>query len=799
MRKILFVLCLLTFVGIGKAQNCNLEFSGNVVDYHDGSFIVGATVYIKELKKYVVTDIDGHFEFNKLCEGNYTVNFSHLSCEDKDISIVLNSNLNQVIYLEHHIESLEQVNVVGKTPKVTSSGQETNLSSKVIEQYSSFSLGDALKEVSGISTLNTGQVISKPIINGLHSSRIIIMTNNVRLQDQEWGIEHSPNIDLNASGSVSVIKGSAALEFGGDAVGGIVNLKPKRYNRTDSLYGKTIISGHTNGQGFTLHSALTKTYKSGWFASINGTHKNFGDFESPDYNLSNTGYQSSALSLETGYKSFEKGFDVAYTYVDNEIGILRASHIGNIGDLVSAINSQEPSVIDDFTRDINSPKQDVKHHLVKINAFKRLKSIGKLSLQYDYQNNRRLEYDVRIGDNRNRPALDLELQTHTISAKLHKDNNLDRIYAIGLMGRYQTNFANPDTGVRRLIPDYDKYDFGIFLTTEWNLDDYITLDTGIRYDFNRIDAKKFYRTSRWIERGYNEDFPDLVIEDLGTQLLTNPVFDYHNLSASLGLSILTSNNNQWLANASIAMRPPNPSELFSDGLHHSAARIELGDLRIEQETSYRLAGSYLIDKERLSVQTELFYNFINNYILIEPSGTEQTLRGAFPVWEYRQTNANLFGLDIDFSYQLTESISFENKSSFIKGYETNNNEPLIDIPAVRTSNSIEYYNQNWYNFTTGLTSEYVFAQNEFPNNNFEQFLALENTTVLVDVSTPPDAYHLLNWFAQFDFKLKKSFDLNLNFSITNLLNTNYRDYLDRLRYFADDLGRNYMLQITIKY
>ena len=67
----------------------------------------------------------------------------------------------------------------------------------------------------------------------------------------------------------------------------------------------------------------------------------------------------------------------------------------------------------------------------------------------------------------------------------------------GFLGRYQDNFANPDTGVRRLIPDYDKYDFGIYTTSEWQIDDDLTVDAGIRYDFNRIDAKKFYLKSRW--------------------------------------------------------------------------------------------------------------------------------------------------------------------------------------------------------------------------------------------------------------------------------------------------------------
>lgn len=172
------------------------------------------------------------------------------------------------------------------------------------------SLGDALKEVTGVTSLSTGNTIVKPIINGMHSSRIIIMTNGVRLQDQDWGVEHAPNIDVNTAGAITVIKGSSALAYGGDAIAGVVSLKSQPFAKTDSLYGKTIISGQSNGRGGSVHTALAKTFKTGWFVAANGTLKRYGDFEAPDYNLTNTGLKSGAFSVQTGYNSFKQGFEV---------------------------------------------------------------------------------------------------------------------------------------------------------------------------------------------------------------------------------------------------------------------------------------------------------------------------------------------------------------------------------------------------------------------------------------------------------------------------------------------------------
>ena len=544
---------------------------------------------------------------------------------------------------------------------------------------------------------------------------------------------------------------------------------------------------------------MNKNYANGWFLNAQGTLRKNGDFEAPDYVLTNTGLVSQGFSVRTGKKNFESGFEVFYSYLNNEIGILRASHIGNIQDLVNAINSPTPSVIEDFSYDINSPKQDVTHHLLKGAYYKRFKNFGKVTLQYDYQNNQRFEYDVRVGDDRDKPALDLNLQTHTLSTDAILDSKSNYRLKFGLLARYQNNFANPDTGVRRLIPDYDKYDFGAYTTGEWFLNSSTTLDLGFRYDFNRIDAKKFYRTSRWEERGYDEDFSDIIIEDLGTQLLTNPVFDYHNFAVSAGIKFQLNDSSYLLGNYSLSSRPPNPSELFSDGLHHSAARIELGDLRLNKEISNRIAASYNYSGNNFSMMLEGFYNRINDFMYLEPFGIEQTIRGAFPVWNYLQTDAELYGIDFSANYTISEAFTVSNKSSYTVGNDIENNRPLIDIPAFNTINTISYRNDAWKDFSATLKSEWVFEQTKFPDNNFETFIAATNETVLVDISTPPSAFHLLHLYTEATFKTSENTNLNIALSVNNLLNTNYRAYLNRLRYFADDLGRNIMLQLQFNY
>lgn len=780
------------------AQDCNSILIGEIVDFHDNSTLSGATINITGLNKSTISKENGKFSFNNLCDGVLELEISHPECTTKFVTVTINGDTYSEIRLEHHLEELAEVKVVGDVPKNTNSGQEDILSIKDIERNSGNSLGDALKKISGVSTLNTGGNIVKPVIQGLNGSRILILNNNVRMQDMEWGEEHAPNVDVNANQNISVIKGAAAIEYGGDAIGGVIVLEPLPVIRTDSLFGKTQINLFSNGRGGNITSSLTKSYRSGLYIKGQGSFKRLGDLEAPDYLLSNTGIKESGLSLNLGKRDFEQGWEGYYSYFNTEIGILRASHIGNIDDLILSINSQEPSVINDFTYDINHPNQEVTHHLAKFNYYRRFEGFGKWTTQYDFQKNRRYEYDIRVGDDADKASLDLQLTTHSVLTNIKFDAKQGLDIKAGAMGRFQTNFANPATGVRRLIPDYDKYDFGLFTIGSYELNNDWTLDAGARYDFSRIDAKKFYRESRWEERGYDVDFADIVLEDIGTQLLTNPVFDYHNFSGTAGFNFQINDKDHLRFNYAFSQRAPNPSELFSDGLHHSAARIELGDLRIKSETSSKFSASLEGNSSKWGYTVAPYLNSINNFIILEPTGAEFTIRGAFPVWSYRQTNAVLLGIDASVYNNWTSNIRTDHKFAWVRGTDTKTDIPLINIPAANFTNNLTYTNQKWNNLFVSLESQYVFEQTRYPSN-IEVFSPQQQENVILDINTPPDAYHLLALNTEASFTLKNKNDLTVGLSATNLLNINYRDYLNRQRYFADNMGRNLSIRLIFNY
>ncbi|WP_028375114.1 TonB-dependent receptor domain-containing protein [Leeuwenhoekiella sp. MAR_2009_132] len=786
-----------------QAQKCNYSISGAVRDFHDGNVLVNATLSVNGYDIYSVSDFDGNYKLNGLCAGSYTITITHPECEVAEFTIRLSGDVKRDFKLEHHTEELNAVTVRGENiNKGSASATEAVLHTETLENYSNASLGDALREIPGVSSLNTGSTVVKPVIQGLHSSRVLIINNGTRMEDQEWGVEHAPNLDLNTASSITVVKGAGALRYGGDAVGGVIVTDVPKAPVKDTLFGKTILSGATNGRSLGVTTSLLKAFKSGFYILGQGTTKFAGDLESPDYVLSNTGLREHDFSVGFGLNKFTYGFDAYYSFYNSEVGILRASHIGNVSDLVRAINSGVPNLVSEFTYGINAPKQDVQHHLAKFSFFKRFENAGKLSLDYSFQQNNRKEFDIRRGDDRDKASLDLQLTTHTLATNFLYDAITGFKANLGAEGSYQENYPNPNTGIRRLIPDYEMYTFGAYISADFDVTDQLRIDGGVRYDYSEVDAQKYYQNSRWEERGYETDFGNLVVDRLDNQLLVNPVFDYNNFSGTLGVRYNLATNWDLKLNLSTASRAPNPAELFSDGLHHSAAIIELGDLRLEKEQSYKASLELNGQTGGFSFGINPFYNRINDFIILEPNGLQFTNRGAFPVYQYAQVDARLYGIDIQAGYAISSNFNLTSAFAYVNGQDLKRNRALIDMPAPNLNTTLSFTKPEWNNLNLSIRNQGVFKQTRFPDNDFEVTYINDGgqqTTETVAVSKPPAGYSLFHFASSVDLNVFKQSQLTLGLYVDNVLNIAYRDYLNRQRYFADDLGRNFRIQLKLNY
>src|SRR5690606_35876249 len=151
-----------------------------------------------------------------------------------------------------------------------------------------------------------------------------------------------------------------------------------------------------------------------------------------------------------------------------------------------------------------------------------------------------------------------------------------------------------------------------------------------------------------------------------------------------GLRFDLGNNWGVMGNYSLVSRFPNPSELFSEGLHHSAARIEVGDLRFDKEIANKFSITLNKEGGKFGFSLSPYLNSISDFIFLKPIGIRQTIRGSFQVWEYRQTDALLLGIDFDAHVDLSEHFTYVHSFSLTKGKNRPTKEALVNIPPVRT-------------------------------------------------------------------------------------------------------------------
>jgi len=793
MQQKTFAFFALLFCAIGFAQ---YSISGKVTNESQLP-LSGSHIHIGQ--KTVSADALGNYAAANLPSGELKIYVSYIGYQAIDTILNLQQDAVLDFTLKQSTAKLSEVTVTQKANAHNESVLEQKIKTETIEKYSNQTLGDALKEVAGISSLKTGSTVVKPVINGLYGSRVPVINNNVRLEDQEWGTEHAPNFDVNAAGKITVIKGASGLQYGGDAIGGLVVIEPVSIKK-DTLFGKTIASLSSNGRGGTISSSLHKGNFCDWSWNVQGSFKYMGDRETPNYVLSNTGNREANFSGDLKYTG--KKFDVTayYSFYNARIGILSASHTGNVNDLYNSIANDVPSVINDFTYDLKNPKQQVMHHLAKLSYNRYFSESASLAIQYDFQFNKRLEFDVRRANYNNLAALDLELKTHSLRLD-YKKSFENWTLKTGVNSSYQDNFADPDTKVRPLIPSYNKFDAGVYGVATYDISDRFSLESGLRYDFSKTQATKYYLKSRWTERNYDVPFSDFIVGENRNQWLTKPEFTFHNLSASVGFHQIFAGDLNWYANVSLATRNPNPSEFFSDGLHHSTGMIELGDLGLQKEKAYKFSTTLQKKWNSFTVEFNPYLNRINNYMFLTPVGFETTIRGAFPVWEYQQTNAQLAGVDLSTNWKLSDRWKHDFSASYVNGRDLKTDKPLIDMPPLNINNKIQYARKEWHDLLLEVKSEVVFRQNRYPDNNFMTNI-IENgapTPVLIDISTPPPAYHLLHFYSEMTFKTFGKGSMAVAFSVQNILNTNYRDYLNRQRFFADETGRNFQIQLKINY
>ena len=232
---------------------------------------------------------------------------------------------------------------------------------------------------------------------------------------------------------------------------------------------------------------------------------------------------------------------------------------------------------------------------------------------------------------------------------------------------------------------------------------------------------------------------------------------------------------KYVLNWGLAWRPPHVHELYSKGVEHASGIYLIGnpDMKTENVQKVDVSCEYVLKKMTLTV--EGYMHWFGRYIYDEPSGEFKTeISGTYPVFRYRQVNAFFRGIDVSCSFRWTKWMEYTLSAGMLWANETGSGRFLPYIPPLRLGESLNF---SYKKGRLELKHRYVGKQTRF-----------DPQTDLVPFSPP--AYHWLGLSASMKICCLKGHKVQLGCEIANLLNTEYKEYTNRFRYYAHEAGRD---------
>lgn len=724
------------FLGFSAMLFGQNKLSGTISDANNQP-ISGVSVYVPDLHKGTTTDANGKYSLNNLPNGNVRIIFSYIGFTTENKTVAISSpDIILDFAMTENTHEIDEVIVSTAFSKLQSQNvmkvERENI--KSLQQKGVPTLVEGLATIPGVSQISTGASIGKPVVRGLSSNRVLVYSQGVRLENQQFGDEHG--LGLNDSGieSVEVIKGPASLLYGSDALGGVLYFNPEKFAEANTFKGDFSQRLFSNTLGSSSALGL-KTSTENWKFLVRGAYATHADYEIPDGDrVTNTRYNEGDLKSAIGYSNSSFSTVLRYNFNRLDLGI------------------PEEGIADQSEdRKTLLPRQAVDNHILSLhNNF--FFGNSTLDADFGYILNDRSEFEDSAD-----PALRMQLRTFNYDLKYHFPKFGKFEVIAGIQGMHQ---ENKNSGEEFLIPDATTDDFGIFGTAnyEWKSN---VIQAGIRYDNRKISSEAHG-----------------VLDEEGYFQAIDESFDSFN--ASLGYKTDLAQNFTLRLNLASGFRAPNLAELTSNGVHEGTNRYEIGNSNLKTEQNFQSDLNLEYDSQHFEFFVNGFYNHINNYIYAMPTGA---LLDENEVFAYTQDNAELFGGEagIHFHPHPLDWLHFESSFETVTGKKSNGDHlPLI--PANNWNNTLrtEFKIKKW------LQNAYarVDVSTTFDQKNVSGF------------ETETDGYTLFN--AGLGGKIvwgKTAFEVSL--SGNNLFDKTYIAHLSRLKTDGiPNIGRNVVLGLN---
>jgi hemoglobin/transferrin/lactoferrin receptor protein len=583
---------------------------------------------------------------------------------------------------------------------------------------------EALMGVTGVFVQKTNHGGGSAFVRGLTGNQALIMVDGIRLNNSTF--RYGPNQYLNTVDpyslqKIEVLKGSGSVQYGSDAMGGVVHTLTENPTFGSGLHAK-LLTKYTPNMEKTLRPSLAFGAKN---VAVNASAnwRNFGDLIAGQGigKQSPSGYNEASYNLKTLVNLNNRSLTFAHQN-------LAACNVPIYHKVL--LENYKISEFGDQKRKLSYVKLEQKTDKP---IFENINITASLQNTYETRVNQKNNSNTSTTETDEVQVLGLSSTFTSKFSEYYKANSGIEIYADGVQSEKDTtNTVSQITGSnqRGLYPNQSKYtNLSAFSLHEISLKKW-QFTTGLRYNYFLIKIPTDAIGTTTLK-------PQALVANFA---VLKPIGSFTNIYASYNSGF----------------RAPNIDDLGTLGLVDF--RYELPNYNLKPETSRNWELGLKYQSDYFAMNTAVFYNKLKNLI------TRVKLAGEFrdgnQVYiKENSENAYIKGAELNANSQVSKYFSVSAGVCYLYGQNTSKNEPLRRIPPLNGRVDATFLKGKFF-----LKPEFLFAvaqhrlaQGDIDDNRIG--------------SAGTAAWQLINIHSGYNFKL-----LKINVLVHNITNKAYKTH-----------------------
>ncbi|MGD2046661.1 MAG: TonB-dependent receptor [Gemmatimonadota bacterium] len=627
------------------------EIEGRVVDESDGRSLAGSQVSVMGLRQSAITHGDGSFHLPGMRPGNYVLTVERLGYRTEAVLVTVSEQSAFVTVrltaTPFEIPGLVVTGALSERESQDVLRPVDVVSGDELQRQLQATVASTLTREPGVSATSVGPATARPVIRGLSGDRVLMLEDGTRVGDvSNEGADHATALDPSSARRIEVVRGPAALLYGSNALGGVINVIRDEVPSTipHHVTGEFTVQGQSVSDAYAGSGSMLAPLSDHVPFRLEATGRKASDLATPVGALQNTQIETWSASAGSGYVGDWGYLGGSFRLYRNDYGIPGDEGVGfedgvriKMRRTAAKLQGAVDRNVGPFeSLDFNSTYITYKHDEIEPGA----------------------EPET---------AFDLQTVSGDVLAR-HGEIGPFSSGAFGARGSFE-DFAY---GGEVSTTDTRRYTGAAYLFEELELDP-IRIEGGVRYDWVHVVP---------------------LVEDASAPIGFIRDRTFHSASGSLGVLYHVGGGVTLGTSVARAFRTPDILELFSDGAHLAAYSYEIGNPDLGTEVGTGVDVFARFGSESLNAELTGFYNSISGYVYGEETGASTS--EGLPIYQYQGNDARMTGFEGSLDWTVVSDLVAHGTASYVRGTLQDTDEPLPLIPPLHGTVGLEYSPTEWF-------------------------------------------------------------------------------------------------------